>query len=280
MSEASGSRARFPAAAQFLEAIGDPSDRLLLAAFFLSVFSLDYLPKAFAATDFFPTPEFIGFAAIAIVLGRLGADRVLRRWDFVALFIASGVLIHPWRHTGGLALSGVGLLFCLRKDRRLAALGQLSLALAVVDIWGQMAMTAIEAWIVPLETLLAYIPLSFLNSYSLHGNSIFHPSGREISVEGTCSAFRNMLSVALLWLSFMKIRSLDFSLRSLGVLTAGLVMVVLVNTIRIDLCAWSVENFQYWHEGPGVGVLSMTMLVLGLAIFYFGLAGAKARGVP
>lgn len=266
--------------AQFLEAIGCPSDRLLLAAFFLSVFCLDYLPKVFVATDFFPTPEFIGFAAIAIVLGRLGTDRVLRRWDLVALFIASGVLIHPWRHTGGLALTGVGLLFCLRKDRRLAALGQLSLALAVLDIWGQLALTAIEARLMPIETLLAYIPLSFLDSFSLLGNSISHPDGRGVVVEGTCSAFRNMLSVALLWLSFMKIRNLEFSPRSLGALAAGLVMVVAVNTLRIDLCAWSADNFQYWHEGPGVGVLSMTMLVLALVIFYVGLAGADERSAP
>jgi len=278
--EASGIRARPPVVARFLEAIGDPSDRLLLAAFFLSVFSLDYLPQVFAATGSFPTTEFIGFAAIAIVLQRLGADRLLRRWDYIALFVASAVLLHPWRHTGGLALTGVGLLFCLRKDRRLAALGQLSLALAVLDIWGQMELTAIEAKLVPIEAWLAYIPLSLLDSFALLGNSIFHPDGREVSVEGSCSAFRNMLAVALLWLSFMKIRNLEYSLRSLGALAAGLVMVVLVNTLRIDLCAWSAENFQYWHEGPGVGVLSMTMLVLALAIFYVGLAGADDRSAP
>lgn len=275
MTDASQSRARLRV--RYLEAIGDPSDRLLLTAFFISVFCLNYLSRVGAATGSFPTTEIIGFSAIAIVLERLGADRVLRRCDYLALFIASSALIHPWRHTGGLALTGLGLLFCLRTDRRLASLGQLSLALAVMDIWGQMVLTAIEAKLAPSEAWLAYIPLSLLDSFSLLGNSIFHPDGREISVEASCSAFRNMLSVALLWLSFMKIRNLEFSPRSFGALAAGLVMVALVNTLRIDLCAWSAENFQYWHEGPGVGVLSMTMLVLALAIFYAGLAGADNR---
>ncbi len=267
--------------ARFLDAIGKPSDRLLLTAFFFSVFCLDYLPRGFSTGASFPTPEFIGFVAIAIVLKRLGTEPVLRRWDYLALFIASGAVIHPWRHMGGLALTGVGLLFCLRRDNRLAALGQLSLALACLDIWGQMALTAIEAKILPIETALAYVPLSFLNSsFSLHGNEISHPDGRGAVVAASCSAFQNMLAVALLWLSFMKIRNLEFSLRSFGVLAAALVMVALLNTVRIDLCAWSADYFEYWHEGPGVGVLAMTMLALALAIFYLGLAGADDQARP
>jgi hypothetical protein len=266
--------------ARFLEAVGNPSDRLLLAAFYFSVFCLDYLPRVFSASASFPTPEFIGFVAIAIVLKRLEREPVLRRWDYLALFIASGALIHPWRHMGGLALTGLGLLFCFRRDRRLAALGQLGLALACLDIWGEMALTAIEAKLLAIETALAYIPLSLLDSFSLLGNSISHPDGRGVVVEGSCSAFRNMLAVALLWLSFMKIRNLEFSLRRFGVLAAGLIMVVLLNTFRIDLCAWSTDFFRYWHEGPGVDVLSLTMLVLALAIFYLGLADAEDWSAP
>ena len=266
--------------ARFVEAVGNPSDRLLLTLFFLSVFCLDYLPRVFSTAASFPTPEFIGFVAIAIVLNRLGKESALRRWDYLALFIASGAVIHPWRHMGAFALTGLGLLFCFRRDRRLAALGQLSLGLACLDVWGQVALTAIEAKLLPIETALAYVPLSFLDSFALLGNSISHPDGRGVTVAASCSAFRNMLAVALLWLSFMKIRNLEFSPRSFGVLAAAVVIVVLLNTLRIDLCAWSADYFQYWHEGPGVGVLSLTMLALALTTFYLGLAGADDGGSP
>jgi len=251
-------------------------------AFFFSVFCLDYLPRVFATPASFPTAEFIGFVAIAIVLKRLGTEPVLRRWDYLALFIASGAVIHPWRHMGALALTGLGLLFCLRRDRRLGSLGQLSLALACVDIWGQMALTAIEAQLLPIEAALAYVPLSFLDSFSLLGNTISHPDSevRGVVVAGSCSAFSNMLATTLLWLSFMKIRELEFRSRSFAVLAAGLVMVILLNTLRLDLCAWSSDYFQYWHEGPGVGIFSWTMLVLALGIFYFGLAAADDRAAP
>jgi len=250
-------------------------------SFFFSLFCLDYLPRVFSTAASFPTSEFIGFVAIAIVLRRLEMERVLRRWDYFALFAASGAVIHPWRHMGGLALTGIGLLFCFRLDRRLAALGQLSLALACIDIWGEMALSAIEAKTLPIEAALAYVPLSYLDSFSLLGNVISHPDERRgLIVAGSCSAFQNMLAVALLWLSFMKIRNLEFSLRSFGVLAAGLVAVVLLNTLRMDLCAWSPDYFQYWHEGPGARLLSLTMLALALATFYFGLAGADDRARP
>jgi hypothetical protein len=258
-------------------AIGNPSDRFLLRAFFLSVFCLDYLPRVFSTPASFPTAEFIGFVAVAIVVKRLGTESVLRQWDYLAILVASGAIIHPWRHMGALALTGFGLPLCFRRDERLASLGQLSLALACVDIWGQMAQAVIEARLLPIETALAYVPLSILDSFTLLGNTISHADGRGVSVEGSCSAFPNMLAVTLLWLSFMKIRNLEFGLRSCGVLAAGLAMIVLLNTVRIDLCAWSSNYFQYWHEGPGVGILSWTMLILALVIFYFGLTGADDR---
>jgi exosortase/archaeosortase family protein len=259
--------------ARLREAIGNPSDRLLLTALFLSIFCLDYLPRAFSTSGSFPVAEFIGFVAIAVVLRRFGAETLLMRWDFRAIAAASVAVIHPWRHMGGLALTGLGLLFCARRDNRLASLGQLSLALACVDIWGQMALAAIEAKLLPIETALAYLPLSYLDSFTLHGNTISHPDGHSVIVEGGCSAFSNLVIAALLWLSFMKIRNLQFRSRHFGVLAAGLLAIVIVNAVRIDLCAWSPDYFQFWHEGPGVGILSWIMLILSLVIFYLGLAG-------
>jgi exosortase/archaeosortase family protein len=136
-----------------------------------------------------------------------------------------------------------------------------------------MALAAIEAKLLPIETALAYLPLSYLDSFTLHGNTISHPDGHSVIVEGGCSAFSNLVIAALLWLSFMKIRNLQFRSRHFGVLAAGLLAIVIVNAVRIDLCAWSPDYFQFWHEGPGVGILSWIMLILSLVIFYLGLAG-------
>src|SRR5262249_4554277 len=152
-------------------------DRVVLMALFTSLFCLHCLVRLFVPDPApfappFPTTEIIGFAAIATVLWSLGADRVLRQWDYAAISIAAVAIIHPWRHVGGLALTGLGALFIARRDRRLASLGQLCVGLSCIDIWGQMALASVEMRLLPIETALAYFPLSFLGPFSLVGTAI------------------------------------------------------------------------------------------------------------
>ncbi|HTO78630.1 MAG TPA: hypothetical protein VMJ31_02515 [Methylocystis sp.] len=253
-----------------LSALRAPSDRLVLALFFLSLFCLDYLPNLFGALPF-PTIELIAFFAVACALRRFGADAVLSGADYALLGLAGLALAHPWRHMGGLVLTLVGLWFCMRRDARLAAIGQLSLGLACVDVWGPVLQAGIEEFLLPLETSFAFLILSRLGDFALIGNAISGAGGHTIVVEASCSAFLNVVATSLLWLSFLKIQERAAGRRQWLVLLVGVTWVVLVNTVRLILCAWSMESYLFWHEGAGVIILEWLLLGGLLALFYFGL---------
>jgi hypothetical protein len=259
-----------------LSALRAPSDRLVLAVFFLSLLCLDYLPIPLGGQPF-PTIALIAFFAIACVLRRLGADAVLSAADYMLLGLAGLALAHPWRHVGGLVLTLVGLWFCGRRDRRLAAIGQLSLGLACVELWGPVAQSAIEEFLLPLETSLAFLTLSHLGGFTLIGNAISGAVGHTIVVEASCSAFLNVVATTLLWLSFLKIGGQSARGRPWVVLLLGVTWVVLVNTVRLNLCAWSMESYLFWHEGAGVTILEWLLLGGLLALYYFGLNPARSR---
>jgi len=253
-----------------LLAMRNPSDRLLLAAFFFSLLCLDYLPIVFGGQAF-PTIELIAFFAIASTLRRLAGDAVLSTADYALLGLAGLALAHPWRHMGGLVLTLVGLSFCPRRDARLAAIGQLSLGLACVDVWGPVLQAGIEEFLLPFETSLAFLILSHLGDFALIGNAISGGSGHTIVVEASCSAFLNVVATTLLWLSFLKIQGQAARRRQWTVLLLGVTWVVLINTVRLNLCAWSMESYLFWHEGAGVTILEWLLLGGLLALFYFGL---------
>lgn len=259
-----------------LSVLRAPSDRLLLAAFFLSLFCLDYLPMPLGGQPF-PTIALVAFFAIACTLRRLGADAVLTWADYALLALAGLALAHPWRHVGGLALSLVGLWFCRRRDSRLAAIGQLSLGLACLELWGPVAQSAIEEFLLPLETSLAFLTLSHLGDFTLIGNAISGAGGHTIVVEASCSAFLNVIATILLWLSFLKIGGQSARAREWVVLLLGVSWVVLVNTVRLNFCAWSMESYLFWHEGAGVTILEWLLLGGLLALFYFGLNPGWSR---
>lgn len=253
-----------------LSALRAPSDRLVLTVFFFSLFCLDYLPILIEGQAF-PTIPLVALYAIACMLRRLGADAVLSWPDYMLLALAGLALAHPWRHMGGLVLTLLGLWFCLRRDARLAAIGQLSLGLACVELWAPVVQSAIEEFLLPVETSFAFLTLSHLGEFELIGNAISGAGGHTIVVEASCSAFLNVVATALLWLSFLKIQGQAAGRRQWGVLLLGVSWVVLINTARLNLCAWSMESYMFWHEGAGVAILEWLLLGGLLALFYFGL---------
>jgi hypothetical protein len=268
------------------DAIEQPTDRTVLAALFASLFFLNYVAHLFdlaagerlifSSSRTVSGAELIGFVAIAVVLKDLAADRVLRWWDFATIAGIAIFLIHPWRSNAALAVSLLGLMFIGRGDKRLKSLGQLCLGLAWIDLWGPVVMGLIGQWLLPIETELAHIPLWLFGSFSVVGNVIFGQNGHDILVLEPCSAFRNTINMAFIWLAMMKILRLDFHLWNFLILVLGLIVVVLINTARIGLMAFSFDQYVFWHLGPGLSIVKFTMLTIVLGLFYFGLR-AKPR---
>lgn len=265
---------------QVRNAIDQPSDRIVLTALFAVLFCLHYGELLFvpaAGQRALHAAGLIGFAAVTFVLKRLGADRVLRWWDFVAITIAAITLIHPGHQTGELVLTGLGLLFIARSNRHLASLGQLCIGLAWIGLWGFWALSFIEQWLLPIETVLGYFTVSIFGSFSLHGNVILRESGNGLLVFEGCSAFHNTIKIAFIWLSLVKILGQDFSMRHFGVLAMSLAAVILLNTGRIALMAYSSSNYVFWHYGYGATIVQFTMLMVVLGTFYFGLRRSASQ---
>ena len=182
-------------------------------------------------------------------------------FDLAAIFAIAIIIVHPWRSIGALAITGLGILFVFcRSDRRLASLGQLCLGLAWIDLWGPIVMGLINQWLLPIETALAHLPLSLFGSFSLAGNVILGANGHDVLVLEPCSAFRNTIAMAFVWLSLMKILRLDFSFWNVYILAIGVAIVVLLNTARIGVMAFSYDQYIFWHLGPGLTIVKITML--------------------
>jgi len=273
--------------AQIRDAVEKPTDRLVLMALFACLFCVNYGVQFFnfgagerlitSATYTVSGAELIGFIAIAAVLKDLKSDRLLHRWDFIAIATMAIALIHPWRSIGALIITCLALMFIGRNDKRLASLGQLCIGLAWIDLWGPLVMGLIDQWLLPVETALAYIPLSWFGSFSHVGNVILGANGHDVEILEPCSAFRNTMTIAFIWLSLMKIQRLDFQLRYFSILVAGLGIVVLINTARIAVMAHSYEQYVFWHLGPGLIIVKFTMLSLVFGLFYFGLQRKPSR---
>jgi hypothetical protein len=269
---------------QLRDAIKYFDDRVVLTAVFVALFFLNYAGNLIDAVANISAvendlthsrtvsgAEALGFVAIAVVLKDLKTDRVLRWWDFVAIIGIAIASLYPSPTSRAVAMTSLGLLFIARSDKRVASLGQLCIGLAWIDFWGALVLSLIKQWLIPIETTFAYLPLSFFGSFSLHGLIISNGSGHAIEVIDRCSAFQNTITTTFIWLSLIKIQRLDFHLKYFVVLAFSLILVVLLNTARIDIMAVSKSEYLFWHMGPGLWIVKIVMLTAVLGLFYFGL---------
>jgi len=55
------------------------------------------------------------------------------------------------------------------------------------------------------------------------------------------------------------------------------VAMILINSARICLFAWSLAFYDYWHDGEGAQILGVSQTLIVLAIAWWG-AGPSRRG--
>jgi exosortase/archaeosortase family protein len=224
--------------------------------------------------------QLLGFFVVASLIQELKSDQVLKRWDLTVLLAAVLACSIPQRFGFAAAATLLGTLFFWRSDYRLSSIGQLSLALAWMDFWGPLAYMLIESWLLPLETALAFVPLAIFTSAKLEGVTIYNGAGHDILIMEGCSAFRNTMTTAFIWLCLLKLQRLPTCRRYVIALGAALIAVVLINTARIAVLSISFPLYEYWHNGLGFHIAKLSMLASVLLIFYIGFANkltASAR---
>jgi hypothetical protein len=269
---------------RFQDAMSCVNDRVVLALVFVALFSLNYTGNLIesilniSAVDNDLThsrtasgAQALGFVAVAVTLAELKSDRVLRWWDFLAVFCIAIASLYPSPILRAIAMTCLGLLFIRRSDKRVASLGQLCIGLVWIDFWGSLVLSLIAPWLLPVETALAYLPLSPFGKFSLQGATISNGSEITLMVTEPCSAFHNTVITSFIWLSLIKIQKLPFRLEHFVILAIGLVAIVLLNTARIALMAVSDDQYLFWHMGPGLWIVKIVTLTTVLSLFYFGL---------
>jgi hypothetical protein len=271
------------------DAIKHLTDRVVLTASFVILFFFDYATNILDAFAKFGVEnelahshtvsgaELLGFVAVAVILKDCKSDRVLGRWDFIAVIGITIASIYPSPLYRAMAMTCLGLLFIARSDKRLASLGQLCIGLAWINFWGAIVLNLIAEWLLPIETVFAYLPLFLSGSFSLNGLTISNDSGFDLTIAEPCSAFHNTIVTSFIWLSLIKIQRLDFQLKHFVILAIGIAVVVLLNTARIGLMAVSESQYLFWHMGPGLWIVKIVMLSTVLSVFYFGLRPMQQR---
>ena len=195
-----------------------PSDRAVLTVVFVALFYLNYasslidaFANIFAVHDGLAHSrtvsgaEILGFVAIFVVLTDLKSERLLRWWDFLAIVCIVTASLYPSDVYRAISMTCLGLLFIATSDKRIASLGQLCIGLAWISFWGALVLDFIKQWLLPMEAGVAFLPLYLFGSFSLDGTIISNGNGHAIDVLEPCSAFRNTITMAFIWLSLIKI---------------------------------------------------------------------------
>jgi exosortase/archaeosortase family protein len=210
--------------------------------------------------------EAVALFALCLLANRIGNDTLLSRVDLLIIAVLGLAFALPSLKGASLAMLAVALMFVARRDARLTSIGQLLLALVSYHYLGRLIFDLLAPYVLRLEAIAVTTILTPLGNFSRDGVCIIGPNGHTIYIESGCSAFHNITVAALIWLALIKIERLQLVRSDWFVLAAMIGATVMMNSIRIALMAQSPTMLQYWHDGSGVTIVSVTMLAALLAI--------------
>jgi exosortase/archaeosortase family protein len=210
--------------------------------------------------------EAVALFALCLLATQMKNDTLLSRVDLLIITVLSLAFVLPSLKSASLAMLAVALMFVARRDARLTSIGQLLLALVSYHHIGRLIFDFFAPYVLPLETIAVSTILMPLGNFSRDGVLISGPNGHTIYVEAGCSAFHNITIAVLIWLALIKLERLQFLRSDWLVLATMIGTTIILNTIRIALMAQSPTMLEYWHDGAGVAIVSVTMLAAMLAI--------------
>ena len=207
------------------------------------------------------------FATLATGMVLLTARHVrpaLTRADLAILAVGALTWFLPEPHAvyAGMSLAAAWLVARRSRDRLLADIGQIWLALSFCELWSKLAFKLFYHAIEPFEVgLMAAI--GRLAFPGLHATGVYlsaRPDWSIVMLEG-CSAFHNLSLAALIWLCVLKIAGRPVSPGALGALAVSAVLVVAINIARILAMLPSAAAYHEWHDGAG----SVTVALVSVA---------------
>jgi hypothetical protein len=226
---------------------------------------LNVAPSVLNAAPF-SAGEGLALFALFVVITRMKNDALLTRLDHLIIATLSVAFAFPGMKLACVAMTAMSLMFMTRRDARLTSIGQLLLALASFQYFARLIFDLIAPYALWLETIAVAALLSPFGEFSRDGFEIVGRNGLTIFIEPPCSAFHNVSVAAIIWLGLIKIERLHFKRSDWWALAAMIGATILVNTMRIALMAQSLNMLRYWHDGAGVTIVTVVMLVSVLAI--------------
>lgn len=197
---------------------------------------------------------FATVAVAALILTKRLQRPALTRTDLAVLTAGALTWFLPEAHTvyAGMTLVAVWLVAKRSRDRLLADVGQIWIALSFCELWSKLAFKLFYHVIEPFEVVLM-ASVGRLFYPSLHATGVYlssQPDWSIVMLEG-CSAFHNLSLAALIWLCVLKIAGRQADLGTFGALAVSAVAVVAINFARILAMLPSPAAYQYWHNETG-----------------------------
>ena len=238
---------------------------------------------AFAASLL--TQNDIYWLACAVTLYRLYvSDEAIRasRLDCV-LALALGVCILlssflPYRFGIGLLATLVAFYLLLpdHGDRNLKAAGAVMLAVSTQLVWGPIFFQLFTPELLRADAALVGTMLGqFRPDIVWRGTSFFAPDGHAVSLVAGCSSFNNVSSAVLACVAVAILRRNEWVRGDIATILIAGVAMILINSARICLFAWSEDYRLFWHDGAGAQILAIAQTLVVLAIAWWGAAPSR-----
>ena len=144
-------------------------------------------------------------------------------------------------------------------------------ALTIQEYWGRIVFDLFTLPLLRAETAVVGTLVQAVRAGTVwQSNVISGPSGFGIIVYSGCSSFHNLSLAMLCWVTVSRLRNLDW--RSRDLVTGGVIGITMIacNVARLCLMAWSLDFYEYWHNGLGAQIFAVGASVMVLVLSLYG----------
>ena len=182
---------------------------------------------------------------------------------------------------------GIGLLATLvalylllldHGDRNLKAAGDVLLALSIQLVWGPIFFQLFTPELLKADAALVGTALMALRPDIVwKGTTFFAPDGHAVALVAACSSFNNVSTAVLACAAVAMLRRTEWVRSDIATVAIAATAMMLVNSARICLFAWSSGYHLFWHDGAGAQILAIVQTLIVLAIAWWGAAPSRRR---
>jgi exosortase/archaeosortase family protein len=135
-------------------------------------------------------------------------------------------------------------------------------------VWGPIIFLLVTPEVVQGDAFAVAGILKVLRPDIIWRDTTFYtPDGHGLVLIGACSSFQNVSTALLACATVAMLSRTEWRRRDIITIALAALAMVVVNTVRLCLIAWSEPLFKYWHDGYGVTIFlfAETLIVLSIA---------------